>query len=55
MKKEYAIYKAGSVLALAQILGVTRTAIYQWGLDVPKARVWQLRLLHPEWFDCLSV
>ena len=51
MKKEFAIYKAGSVLALAQMLGVTRAAIYLWKEDVPKARVWQLRLLHPEWFD----
>jgi DNA-binding transcriptional regulator YdaS (Cro superfamily) len=51
VNKEFAIKKAGSVLALAQMLGVTRAAIYQWGQDVPRARVWQLKALRPEWFD----
>jgi len=55
MSKDYAVYKAGGVLQLAKMLGISRAAIYQWGKDVPQARVWQLRALRPEWFDCLSV
>jgi hypothetical protein len=55
MKKEFAIYKAGSVLSLAKMLGISRAAIYQWSDDVPASRVWQLKVLHPEWFDCMIV
>ena len=55
MKSEYAIFKAGSVKQLADLLGISRTAVYQWGKDVPRARVWQLKALKPEWFDTLSV
>jgi DNA-binding transcriptional regulator YdaS (Cro superfamily) len=51
MKKELAIQKAGSAKALADILGVTRAAISQWGRDVPKARLWQLMAVKPEWFN----
>ena len=51
MNKELAISKAGSVLILAKMLGITRAAIYQWGNEVPQARVWQIKALRPEWFD----
>jgi len=50
MKTQIAIDLAGGVTALARLLGITRPAIYQWGGEVPTARVWQLRALKPEWF-----
>jgi hypothetical protein len=50
MKKQDAINKAGSVTALAKILGISAPAISMWGEDVPQARVWQLKAIKPEWF-----
>ena len=50
MEKSIAIKKAGSIKALAELLGVTRAAISQWGNDVPAMRLLQLRSLRPEWF-----
>jgi DNA-binding transcriptional regulator YdaS (Cro superfamily) len=50
MDKETAIRLAGSTKALAEILGISRPAIYQWGTSVPKMRVFQLQALRPEWF-----
>jgi DNA-binding transcriptional regulator YdaS (Cro superfamily) len=50
MTKEQAIEKAGSARKLAELLGITTAAISQW-TNVPQARVWQLRVLHPEWFN----
>lgn len=50
MDKSYAIQKAGTAMALAKILGITRQAISQWGNKVPEARVWQLKALKPDWF-----
>jgi len=50
MEKSTAIRLAGSVQALADLLGVSRPAIYQWKLDVPKMRVFQLKTLRPDWF-----
>jgi hypothetical protein len=50
MDKTTAIRLAGSVQALADLLGVTRPAIYQWKLEVPEMRVYQLKTLRPEWF-----
>lgn len=52
MKTADAIDKAGRTAAsLAALLGITPSAISQWGDDVPKAREWQLRVLKPEWFE----
>jgi predicted transcriptional regulator len=51
MTKQEAIERAGSVGALAKLLGVTSAAISQWGERVPDSRVWQLRVLKPEWFE----
>jgi len=51
MDKLQAIKNAGSAKDLAQLLGITRAAISQWGDKVPQARVWQLKTLKPEWFD----
>jgi transcriptional repressor of cell division inhibition gene dicB len=53
MKKETAIAFAGSANQLAKLLGINRAAVSQWGDDVPKKRVDQLRSLKPEWFDTL--
>jgi hypothetical protein len=50
MDKAQAIQKAGSAMALAKLLGITRQAISQWGDALPQARVWQLKALKPEWF-----
>jgi len=46
-----AIDKAGSVSALARILGVSRQAVQQYRqAGFPAARLKQLRQLRPEWF-----
>lgn len=50
MKTKQAIELAGSVIKLATLLGITRMAIYQWGEDVPQARLWQLKVIKPDWF-----
>ena len=49
MTKEQAIKLAGNQNKLAQILGISRMAVCQWKV-IPQARIWQLQLLHPEWF-----
>jgi transcriptional repressor of cell division inhibition gene dicB len=51
MKTEQAIQKAGTVKALAELLGITSSAISQWGDEVPETRIWQLRVLRPAWFE----
>lgn len=50
MKTQQAIDHAGSAKALADLLGITPSAISQWGDDMPEGRMWQLRVLKPEWF-----
>lgn len=50
MKTLDAIHLAGSVKALAEILGISGAAVSQWDEDVPAMRVWQLRVLRPNWF-----
>ena len=49
MDKNKAIQLAGSQIELAKILGISQAAISQWK-DIPQARIWQLQILHPEWF-----
>ena len=51
METKTVIKLAGSATALAKLLTVTPSAITQWGKNVPDARVWQLRVLKPEWFE----
>jgi len=51
MKTQTAIALAGSATALAELLGITPSAISQWGEDVPQARLWQLRVIRPKWFS----
>lgn len=50
MKTQTAIEKAGSIKQLAELLGISRPAISQWGEDVPPMRVFQLKAIKPEWF-----
>ena len=50
MKTQDAIDRMGSAKALGDLLEITASAISQWGEDVPETRVWQLRVLRPEWF-----
>lgn len=45
-----AITKAGSISALARILGISRVAVHKWGETPPPARMWQLMQIRPEWF-----
>lgn len=49
-----AIQLAGGREALAELLGVGKQATYAWSWEddeLPEARVWQLRILRPEWFS----
>jgi hypothetical protein len=36
-------------MALAKMLGIQRQAVSQW-TEIPPARLWQLKVLRPEWF-----
>ena len=49
MTKEQFIQLAGSQRELAKMLGISPAAVCQWKV-VPQARVWQLKLLRPNWF-----
>jgi hypothetical protein len=50
MQTKKAIELAGSARLLANMLGVTDSAVSQWGETIPELREWQLRVLRPEWF-----
>lgn len=50
MHTKTAIDLAGSMTSLANILGITVSAVSQWGDAIPEQREWQLRVLRPEWF-----
>jgi hypothetical protein len=50
MTKEQAIKLAGSQVELALMLGISQAAVSQGGDKVPEMRVWQLKVLKPEWF-----
>jgi len=45
MKKADAIRHYGSVRRLADALGITYQAIYQWGEDVPESSAYKLQVL----------
>jgi predicted transcriptional regulator len=49
MDKQKFIALAGSQSNLAKLLGISQAAISQW-VKVPQARIWQIKLLKPEWF-----
>jgi hypothetical protein len=42
MKTQEAIQAFGSIKELAVALGITQPAIYQWGVDVPPLRAYQI-------------
>lgn len=45
MKTEEAIQLFGSVRALAEAIGVSEQAIYQWGENVPELRAYQIKAI----------
>jgi predicted transcriptional regulator len=49
MDKNKFIALAGSQGELAKLLGISQAAVAQWK-TVPQQRIWQLKLLKPEWF-----
>jgi len=50
MTKQQAIQLAGSQANLARLLGISRGAVWLWE-TIPQARIWQLMLMRPEWFE----
>ena len=50
MTKDFAASKAGTQAALAELLGVTSSAVRNWGQTMPPRRVLQLQELRPKWF-----
>ena len=50
MTKDEFIKLAGSQRELAKLLGISQPAVSAWK-EVPQARIWQLKLLRPEWFS----
>ncbi len=50
LSKEKAIQLAGGQQRLAELLGISQPSVSQWKKNVPIARVWQLKVLKPEWF-----
>lgn len=54
METKNAIELAGSMTALAEILGISVSAVSQWGARIPQQREWQLRVVRPEWFQKLA-
>jgi|GEM_PF-1952317 len=53
MDKQYFVNKAGTPAKLAKLLGVTRQAVNNWQ-QIPKLRIFQIRVLRPEWFEVLE-
>jgi len=49
MSKDELIKLAGSQSALAKLLGISQAAVSRWK-HVPQQRIWQVKLLKPEWF-----
>jgi predicted transcriptional regulator len=49
MDKQKFISLAGSQQALADLLEISQAAVSKWK-TVPKARIWQLKVLRPSWF-----
>jgi len=53
LTKQQAVQFAGSQAKLAKILGITRGAVWLWE-TIPQARIWQLKLMRPEWFKVIE-
>lgn len=45
MKTKDVIKHFGCVQAVADALGITREAVYQWGEEVPKGRAFEIQVL----------
>lgn len=54
MNTQTAIQLAGNKAKLAELLGVSRPAVTQYGEKLPKKREIRLRVLKPEWFEELE-
>jgi len=50
MKTKFVIERAGSAADVARMLGITRSAVAQWGEDVPELRAYQLQQRRPDLF-----
>jgi hypothetical protein len=50
MDKSEAIKRAGSGAELARLLGIKRQAVDNWPNQIPPMRVYQLKVLRPQWF-----
>lgn len=50
LTKEQAIKLAGSQAKLANILDISRGAVWKWKA-IPELRMYQLRVMRPEWFQ----
>lgn len=50
MTKDEAIAKAGSKAALARLLGISRSAVSQWGAELPPLQHYRLKEIRPRWF-----
>lgn len=51
MKTSDAIRLATSATALADVFGITLSAVSQWGDELPQSRYWELRVKRPNWFN----
>jgi predicted transcriptional regulator len=49
MTKQELLKKVRNQTELAELLGIKQSAVSQWK-EIPKARIWQLKLLKPKWF-----
>lgn len=49
-----AVAKAGSQGKLAKLLGITRSAVSQWGEYLPELQAHRLRALKPRWMRDLT-
>ena len=49
MTKKELLTKVHNQAELAALLGISQSAISQWE-EIPLARLWQLKVLRPEWF-----
>ena len=44
------IRRAGGVRQVANALGISTQAVYDWRGEIPDLRLYQLHFLRPEWF-----
>jgi hypothetical protein len=54
MKKTELFKLAGGKRQAVYLLGISTQAVAKWGDDVPELRVFQLKVLRPQWFESLK-